>query len=188
MSGSGQVWVQPSTLVIGAQNAGQWARGIPVPGAGGSIPAVGGIATCANLIADSPPTLLEEFQIYSYSVAWAFFLNGAGAAPNVDVEIALLVNDRVRYQNDTTASPVVAAGGGNYLGNGTWSSDLNNPIRVGARDRLSLQVGLLADQAYTSAHMYAAAQNDYTGSADLIIAQESTISFNVLDLPASRRL
>lgn len=192
MNGQSEFYVQPSTLVLPAGfAANQWYRGVPTPGVPitPGIPAVAGIPDCKNLAASSPPTLLCEYQLYSYSIGWnVAFANSAAFAPNVMIELALLINDRVRYVlNEGVTFPAGLDGaGGIARAFGTWVSDLVNPIKLGARDRLSLRVGVLSDsQADLLGVLLVAAQLD---SAAHPIGYESTISYNVIDLPGSRRL
>lgn len=189
MSGSGQLWVQPSVINFGALIAGQWRRGIPTPGVPANIPAVQGISDCKNLLSMSPPTLLEEFQIVSYSLAYgAVLTNGGDFAspfPNITTEIALLVNDRLAYAEEITQGATGGAATVNWV-TGSMAGDLVNPIRLGARDRLSIRLGIKSDTAASvGSNVQIGAQLDpVIGS----IGVESTLSYNVIDLPASRRL
>jgi hypothetical protein len=195
MSGSGQLWIQPSGLRdFVPLAAGTFYRQIPTPGVPTQIPAVQGIADCKNLIAQSPPTLLEEFELYSYSIGFAVLAYGPDSdafttPPNLTAELALLVNDRVAYITSQTAAGVaINADPANSIYEliGSWTSDLVNPIKLGARDRLSLRVGIMADQANSELSGVIGVQLD--PATQDTIPFESTISYNVIDLPASRRL
>jgi hypothetical protein len=155
---------------------------VPTPGwAGGGVPAVAGVATCRNLASMSPPTLLEEFEIYSYSIGWGLATPGEIPA-GLDLELQLLINDRTAWVDD---EPVPASAVTPSVANGTFRSDLVNPIRVGARDRLTLRIGL-PQPALTSVTVVLGAQMNPAGNG--ISPYESTVSYNVIDLPASRRL
>lgn len=184
------ITVQPSELDISsAIVASEWYRGIPKAGvASVPIPAVGGQPDCTNLIAGSPPTLLEEYSFYAFSIAWQIFLsNGAayGTAPVITAEIALLVNDRVEYSTTQQQVSEIDFDGATALG--TFSGDLVNPIRVGGRERLSLRVGLLSDTAAAvGGFIVVAAQS--SASAGNVSGVESTLSYTTLELPARRRL
>jgi hypothetical protein len=185
MSGSDYLTIQPSKLAAGALAAGQWARGIPTPGTN-AIAAVEGVPGCGNLVAASPPTLLCEYSVYSYSIGFGLNVEGTAAVPNVDAELAILVNDRVAYITSLTQLAIVAtAPGAGYNATGAWVSDLVNPIRVGARERLGLRVGIRSDQDATSSTLLIGVQVDQAGRD---VAYESTLSYNVIDLPGSRRL
>lgn len=202
MSGRGQIFVQPSELeTTGGTAAGAWFRGIPTPGwvslGGGAtpaIPAVGGIATCANVISDSPPTLLEEFQVVSYSLGWAIYVREAAAPaspPTLTFEIALLVNDRVQYVASEQTTGIALAGvTTDFVASDHLTSDLVNPVTVGARDRLGLRIGGLCNQATTIFGVMIGAQLTPSPTFDSSSETpfESTVSFNVIDLPGSRRL
>lgn len=187
-----ELFIQPSVLhVPGGLLAGQWGRGVPVPGAPASvnpIPAVGGIATCSNLLQDSPPTLLEQYELYSYAIGWAIFIQPQ-AADVLTAELALLVNDRVVYTASEAPTAVNEPGGstGAYA-SGAWVSDLVNPIQLGARDRLSLRAGAQASAAVTYLDMYVGVQLGPVSSSLGAIPFESTLSYRTLAVPASRRL
>jgi hypothetical protein len=185
-----ELFIQPSQLLFGAIAAGQFVRGIPTPGilAVPPIPPVNGIATCRNLLSDSPPTLLEAYDIYSYSIAAGVgFINGGGFAsdPSITLEIALLVNDRVRYIATQTQPGFLAVANTNALAAALFASDLVNPIRLGARDRLSLRLGANCTLASSPGSAIVGAQYDQNG---LPAAVESTLSYDTIQLPAGRRL
>lgn len=189
MSGYAQLPVPPGTFDaapgLGGTLAGQWYRGIPTPGLFGPV---SGVADFKNLLSMSPPTLLERYELYSYAIGFGVLLVSGGAfaaTPTISAELALLVNDRVAYTAIETMVTTELAVGVN-MATGAWSSDLVNPIRINARERLSLRVGFISDQP-TTVHglIVAGAQLDNAGTAK---AYESTISYNVIDLPASRRL
>jgi hypothetical protein len=182
-----QLFVQPSSFDVGAGTvAFQWYRGIPTPGVSGGPPAVGGIATCRDLLYGSPPTLLEEYELYSYSIGYTVMLsNGVAYAstPNVQGELALLVNDRVRYVSTSIAT--VSTGTTSALFQGVWVSDLIIPIRVGARDRLSLRAGFFSDQAATVDGKIIVGIQQYSSGFQ---AYESSLSYRTYALPGARRL
>lgn len=197
MSGYGELFVQPSTLAIGVSQPGAMQRGIPTPGvsvATLAIPAVGGVPDCKNLLAAAPPTLLEAYELTSVAIGWSILNNetaGSAVTPNLVAELALLVNDRVRFI--TTAQAIgeqTNTGVAQYTGSGSWVLDLVNPIRLGARERLSLRIGAQSDQGFqASSQMIIGVQLQNEGAGAFAGAPfESTISYNVIELPASRRL
>lgn len=194
MIGEGELFIQPSELdfTTGVATTAMQ-RGIPTPGVSAAIvtPAiapVGGLPTCNNLIAASPPTLLEQYEIYSYSIGWsAVIVNGGGfaSAPVVDVELALLVNDRVKHRATTQQETINRTAPNAYEApGGFFNVDLVNPIRVGSRDRLGLRMGLGADLAFDSFYLVVGSQVAGTRS----VPAESTILYRVYDLPGARTL
>jgi hypothetical protein len=195
---SAQLFIQPSLFGDFAFASGQWSRGIPTPGLAGpfvpGVPAVGGVPDCKDLLAASPPTLLEEYEIYSYSIGWGIFLEWVGAdipTPVADIELALLVNDRVQY---VTSTPVVlaevASGAGidAWVGSDSWVSDLVNPIRLGGRERLGLRLGIKASEQLAQRVAVVGTQIAFSGGFPIPVPFESTISYNTIQVPASRRL
>lgn len=186
MSGSSDFPIPASTFQppAGGLAAGTWYRGIP------TLPAtVSGISDCRDLVASSPPNLLIEYEFYTLALgisAGAIFAAAPAAPPVLSAEIALLVNDRIKYRESVKQTSV-----GDGTGVGFWVStffgaDLVNPIRLHARERLSLRVGIETDTAAIGAAVYIGSQVDANGNP--VIPAESTISYNVIDLPASRRL
>lgn len=168
-------------------------RQIPIPGvktSGGAlqIPAIIGQAGCDNLIADSPPTLLESYEIYSFSIGVVVVVDteAPAAGTAITIELALLVNDRLAY----TATQVVPARlATETYANAMFVSDLTNPIRLGARDRLGLRLGAAVDDSPSINNIVVAAGTTFDPSGFGSYAGfESTISYDVLDMPASRRL
>lgn len=197
MPGSGELFIQPSTLAVPVSQAGAMQRGIPAPGVSIAtlvIPAVAGIPDCQNLLAASPPTLLEAYQLVSLAIGWSILNNetaGAAVTPNLTAELALLVNDRPRFI--TTAQAVgeqTNTGAAQYSGSGSWVLDLINPITLGARDRLGLRVGAQSDQGFQAgSQIIVGVQLQNIGAGDFAGAPfESTITYNVTDVPAARRL
>lgn len=195
MIGDAQISIQPSEAALAVPAnpyvGGQWYRGIPTPGIAGLVPAVGGVATCRNLIANSPPTLLELYEIYSLTIGWAVLVgdaSGFASVPNLSVEMALLVNDQVRYTNVVQAVNVASSSGttAQYATSGAWVADIVNPIRVGARERLGLRVGVLSDIGGENIWVRVGTQMDPTFGA--VVPYDSEISYRVIDLPGSRRL
>jgi hypothetical protein len=192
MSGSGQLFVQPSQAGFGAMSKGIWGRAIPTPGVPFlSLPAVGGVASCRNLIAASPPTLLEEYEIYNLVIGYTAVILLSAAAPDivVEVEATLLINDRPAYTNSTPPQDVSGADGVEPFASGAWTADLVNPISVGARDRLGLRVGVMASADNIGANVIVGMQTAYvfpTGAVAL--PYESTISYRTVNVPAAHRL
>lgn len=193
MGGFAELWVPYSNISFGVFVTGQWQRGIPsrdLIDAGGSS----GPNDCFNLLAASPPTLLEAYEIVSFSIAWGALLmdgvpNFAPPLPIIAVEMALLVNDRVRYSSQSQGNQTIQLTNpsSNCGVNGTFDGDLVNPIRVGARDRLSLRMGVSPNPAPAEGiQICVGCQLNQNLSPAAIT--ESTISYNVIDLPASRRL
>lgn len=175
--------------------AGNWRRHIPSPGCSSlSIPAIRGVADASNVIADSPPTLFEAFSFYSYAVGWYVELGNNGVnfttPPNVQVELALLVNDRRAYTTSMPSATELNPGANQFsIGSGAFVSDLVNPILVGPRERLSLMLGIQSDQPVWNftAGIGTQATNPATGVYQPL-AFESTLSFNTIIVPGRRRL
>lgn len=209
MSGSGRLFIQPSELTFfdtddnggDAYPPGMWHRGIPTPGVALlldiPVPAVRGIADCHNLVSNSPPTLLEAFELYSYSIGWkVHIVQQAGdyvaPFPNLSAELGILVNDELRYvSTETVPTGEEFTGAGTAAASGSWSADLVNPILVGARDRLTLRIGVSADQTAGAFYVLVGAQSHFVsagGAGNVMDPFESTISYNQIDLPARRRL
>lgn len=192
-----ELFVPPSQFVTGSgATAGRWQRGIPRAGITAftpASPAIPGLADCNNLLANSPPTILEAYEIFSYSIGWgAYIAQGAAyTVPPVFVaELALLVNGRVRYVTSQQVESVLSTAALEATASGSWIGDLVNPIRVGARDRLSLRMGVLTDQSGLANFVGivgAQLQNTPTGTPTLT-GFESTISYRTIDLPGSRRI
>lgn len=176
-----ELFIPRSSITSAALAANEWYRQIPIV-FGGNY----GI-DCKNLLAPSPPTLLEEYEVVSYAIGWSVLLFNSGgiANPAVQVELAFLINDRVRYT--TTEQPgTVAEGADSVYASGAFVGDLVNPFRLGARDRLSLRAGILSSIATTTATpLYIGTQFDPNGNE---LGYESTITYNTLELPARRRL
>jgi hypothetical protein len=192
MSGEGQFFIQPSSFQSpdAVTQEAKWYRAIPAPGAGTQVPAVGGVATCANLAASSPPTVLEKFEVKSYSVTWALLIPYVAALatpPNATMELALLVNDRIAYVDEAQPQAMVKAPT-QYVASGAWRSDLVNAISLGARERLGLRLGFKIDQTGGSNPALAVVGLAVDQNGNPLGGGESTISYNVIDLPASRRL
>lgn len=195
MSGHGQVSIQPSAFNPHSTQAGTFVRGVPIPGvrdSGGSleIPAVDGIASCADLFSSSPPTIMEAYEVYSYSIGTSVLVNSnpPAAGTLVTMEIALLVNDQVTYSAQQQ-QPLLLQNSKSYV-NYLFTSDLVNPVRVGARERLSLRIGGALPVAVGGSVNFltftAASQLDPTNGNE--VGFESTISYNVVDIPGRRRL
>lgn len=190
MSGSSGFSVPPSSITLASLSAEQWVRQVPVPGnAFLNLPAVGGVATCQDLMSGSPPTLLEQYDVYSYSIGWGIFLEGVAGNANVTGELALLVNDRTAYVAPQSIVAMELGATGNAIGTGAFISDLVNPIKLGARDRLTARMGVISDTAASSnVYVVLGMQLTAPGGTLTITPFESTISYYVLDVPASRRL
>lgn len=197
MSGRADLYVQPSRLVVGTLPngtavGGVWAYGIPTAGVGNyGIPAVVGVADCSNLVAASPPTLLEQYDVSSYSIAWSAIVANSAAlasAPVVTAELALLVNDAVRHTNRMSATGVDTGGASEtFIAGDVFTADLVNPVTVGARERLTLRIGLLSSlSANAGAQVVVGVQLDPITPGP--ISYPSTVSYYVIDVPASRRL
>jgi hypothetical protein len=188
-----ELFIPPSELNAGPLSAANWARGIPTPGAptfSPPVPRVDGIATCTDLISGSPPTLLEEYEIFSYSIGWAiYFVSAVGvAAPNLTAELALLVNGRVRYVTSQTLLAISVISDTNFLASGSWISDLVNAITLNGRERLTLRLGLMADQVATNIYGFVGTQAEIQAVSLEPAPFESTISYNTIQVAAGRRL
>lgn len=202
MSGASEFFVPLSEFDLPAFSGGgpsfDFWRGVPLPGTVaffGAMAAIAGQADCRNLAANSPPTLLEHYEIYSYTIGFGGqIVTNAPRTPNVTAELALLVNDRVRYITQQTVEAQGPATNINVLTAwnfaGAWVADLQNPIILGARDRLSLRVGVQGDTGLRSGSgtngIVVGAQVSPNFSTP--IPFESTISYRVVDLPGARTL
>lgn len=188
MSGTGQLWLPPSQALI----AGPIQPAQPYSGTPTIIPTVAnvtGVADCTNLLKSSPPTLLELFEIYAFSIPYALQIdNTAGFAvpPTGQIQLALYVGSDLAGSYSDSPS-MYEATADNYVGSGVFQSDLVNPIRLAARDRLAIKLTGISAVAATTMELYVgvvlATQpvNHYNGAP-------ATINYNVIDLPASRRL
>lgn len=176
MSGSSSVWVQPCTL--GA--AGQRLRAGYPDGTQTST----GLAPPNDVFSLSRPSLLELYEVYAVSIAWGLQFDAAHDGAEVIATLRLLVSDQLVWSSsdrETTVGSVVE---------GQWTADLVNPLRVGARERLGLDVLLSGDVAGPGLLMVAA-QPLGTVPSNLRVnwaPVESTISYAVVDVSASRRL
>lgn len=192
---SAEIQVPPSQFNVSMPLApNTWQRGIPVPGISGASPGyppVNGNATCRNLFSSSPPTLLEVYEIYSYTISWGVAVFSGTAfptAPEISTELAFLVNDSVRYMTTQDVTTVRDATGLNAVGSGAWVSDLVNPIEVGARERLSLRLGLQCDLNVAANAMMVVGAQLVTPSVPATSPFPSTISYRTLAQPGARRL
>jgi hypothetical protein len=191
VSGFSDFYVPPKFFAELATVGGQWYRAIPTRTDMNGIPQCTGLADLKNIAALSPPTLLEEYEIYSYAIGWGLTLdNSVGGSPGpgptqVTVELALLVNDRV-VQVDQQQVPTTPYEADGSIATGAWTTDLVNPVRLKARDRLSVQAGWQANGPASSlSYMLVGAQ---IGPNLAYQGYESVIRYNVIDLPGSRRL
>jgi hypothetical protein len=200
VSGASQLFVQPSHLDIPASSQpGVWTRGIPAPGAvrpfgtGSDVPAVDGLATCRDLASLSPPTVLEAYEIYAMTIGWSVYFSGSAAGDaTLSFLVSLLVNDRPAYtKTDIVAAHSVGVGS-DYAISGTLADDLVNPVRIGARDRLGLEVGFrssISGSAFTPQRLFVGVQQILQGASSFaLVPVESTISYRVIDLPGNRVL
>jgi len=178
--GEAELFIQPSQFDVNAMTAGGFYRGIPTPGIGVN-PGITGIATSQNLLQDSPPTLLERYEITQILIGYSVVMGNAGSAQTVQTELALLVNDRVRLVQQQSNS--LASGALSFTGQ--WAADLINPVWLEARDRLSLRVGFgsTLTQSVQSAFLIAAAIE-----AGNVVGFESSIHYRVVPKPPTRRL
>jgi len=184
--------VQPATFIVASVAAGEWYRAIPLVGA--FAPAIAGVADANNLLSNSPPTLLEEYQLYSYSIGWGILLTEAAGdfatIPNVTAELAFLVNGQVAYVTSDGPVPTTTDAGPNAWAGGSWVSDLVNPIILEARDRLSLRMGFFSDTAASgeSQGLIGCEVGPIGGFTFGPVPFDSTISYNTIRLPGRRRL
>lgn len=187
---SNVVYIQPSELeCLGNPGPGGWVRGIPTPGVpigpSPAIPAIPQIATCENLVQDSPPTLLEEYGFYSYSIGVSAITGAGDTAPDITIELAILINGTIRYVTDTgpiTAQQATAP----WIVSGSFVSDFVNDIVVGARDRLGLRLGFSSTEGLQEEDVViVGVQVETVANA---VPFPSTISYNTTKLPASHRL
>jgi hypothetical protein len=193
MGGASQLSIQLSQFAQAPVLANQWYRGFPTPGFAmtGFTPilALVGQPRCAGLLDGSPPTLLERDDIYSHQIGFGLIVEAGvlAAAPIVQCEMSLLVNGDVHYTLIEQVQTVVSLANPNiYLAAGSWTSDLVNPVSVGARERLQLRAGFNSNEpATTDIVMAVAGQIKGDGSA---VGYPSTISYRVIDLPPTRRL
>lgn len=178
----GQITVQPSqTPQLNSIAAGQWNRAIPNAGCpffSPPISPIGGAPTCGNLLAYIRPTPSELLEVVSYSIGWAVSLATVSTPPNITTELALIVNNVVRYSIQTTIpAGSFVQGSNDYIANGSFTSDLNNPIDVTWRDSLSLRFGYLSDQAAAQGGVaFVGIQQTPAGAPTDF---QSTLTFNV---------
>jgi hypothetical protein len=187
MSGAGEVSIQPGQVTFANPNVGQSYSGYPMPGVPNGPPAVGGAPTCQNLLSDSPPTLLEAFDIYGFTISAVIQNTTSGAPPNMELVLDLMRNESLAAT--FTADPpavAIASLSGEYVGLNVFTSDLTNPIRFGARDRLGLRLRGQLDQ--TAATLSLSVGVTYNPVIPGYVGQESKLFYNVVDLPASRRI
>ena len=196
MSSDPQIWVPVSQINLGALAAGNWTRGIPLLGASElGIPAPVGIADCRDLLRSSPPTLLEDYEITNFSIGMACGVQDSGggfaSAPEITLELALLVNDRVRYVADSGPLQTPAGPGapGSYLASYSFSADIVNPIVIGARERLTLRAGVNCNLAVNeNSWVWVGIQASFAAGVFTPSEFESTISYNVRQLSPIRQL
>lgn len=190
MPGASQFVVPPSSVATDFQWASdqttQPMRQIPVPVAG-LAPAGSNVATCAALESMTPPTLRRAYSIYAVNIAWSALID-ATYTGSIIGELALLVNGELAWVG-TDAEPT-----NNVLtdaiASGVISADLVNPIILNPRERLSLRVGMSTSTPIASiilGTMVVGAQYAQDGTGD-IVAVQSTISYQILDLPGNRSL
>lgn len=189
MSGSGRLYPLPAFLNEGAVVAGNQYEGIPALGLGTTAGAPTGVPAYNNLLSGSPPTLLEEFEVVAFSLPFGMELaNNVGSpfasAPVVNIGINLLHNDDVAYSisQQLTLTLIATTQG---VANGIFQADLVNPVRYGARSRLGIQVFFTSNEAASLGGSFLVAANWQAAGAQ---GQPASISYNVIDLPASRRL
>lgn len=176
MTGGGQYWIQPSTLVTGPLRPGTWVRGIPIPGVPGNIAPVTGAAGCSNLAALGPPGLLEEYDIGSFTIQYGVSVNGSfTGTPMVQVELAILRNGQVAYAQQQTPDVPILAGASSF--NGIFTSDLVNAISLGSSDDLALRLGVACSQAATDGDLVIGAQYDPTSAS--WAGAESNLSYSI---------
>lgn len=177
MSGNAQIWVQPCTLLAG---------GKLTPGYPDSSLAATNLPGPNNMVSASPPTLLEVYEVYAISIAWGLqFADNTQSGVQINAQLRLLLDDRLAYSSVDSETVV------NNVAVGQWVADLVNPIRVEARDRLALQLFLTGVMPTPASSAMIGAQpqggSPLTGRANWL-GIESTISYAVLDMPASRKL
>lgn len=192
MSGRGDFPIQPSQIGLGAIVSTQSYEGIPTPGAQTlGIPAVNGQPTCSDLAAASPPTILEEFQIYSYTIGIGILSIASGGSfaepPNFTVGLGFQINGRLVYKVSQIIPPFSPAVG-EAIASGQFISDLVNPIHLERSQRLSLQITLTQDQDATATTVFVGTQAEIVSGGAAPVPMESSVSYNVIELPASRRL
>lgn len=175
--------------------ASQWMRGIPVP----TALAPTGVADCRALERGVPPTLRTRYECYALSIAWGLRMGNAGGwVGNLLVELALLINGQLAWVGVDSGmgaqanepAPVIIA-------NGVINADLVNPVVINPRERLSLRIGMAVDTPVTPNALTfitgAATVGQQTvlpsGSTDVSdTAVQSTISYQIIDLPGTRSL
>ena len=177
-----------------------WFRQVPTPATSiaagiGANQMPTGVANCSALEFLTPPTLRTAYSIYSASIAWAALLNSLGAAytGNILAEVALLINDVVVWiGTDNQPTVPVPSDAGVYYAQGVISADFVNQPRLSPRQRLSLRLGT-ATSAPVTAHggnginIAVGAQIDPLNPSAMT-QDQSTISYQILDLPGNRSL
>lgn len=184
MAGASALWIQPMTRIAG----GKLRAGPPTTPANPEF-RTSGQAGPNNLIELSPPTLLEQYEVYGGSIAWGIQYADAGNdGKTTSARLTLLLNDRPVWSSvdDEAQAGAVASG--------TFSLDLLNPIPLGARDRLGIALAfpLLVEVGINAGTITAMLGAQSLGGVRLADnnwpAVESTIQYRVLDLPGARRV
>ena len=195
MSGVGRLFPQCSTLeFLEGINAGELYTGIPSPGAplgSGSFAGISGIATYQNLLSDSPPTLLEAYEVTNLQFPWGVYLNNSAAFtsyPIVTVGLNMLKNSDIVYTvQQAGVQTVEAFNTEQAAGNGMLSADIVNPIVFEARDRLTIQAFITSTVTCNEGSALTLA-GGYGTPAGNPYSQQASIAYNVLARPARRRL
>lgn len=193
MPGSSQFYVPWSAFNIDYTTfqSTQWVRAIPAIQGN-----VQGIADCNALERGTPPTLRTAYNIYAVSLPWAVYVAFAAAGFTGDLlaEIALLINGEVKWIG-TDAQPAIPIPGADaYIASGSISADLNNPLRINPRERLSLRLGFATSPAINPVGVLhaepAVAQTFSVASSNVVtfVPEQGTISYQIIDLPGTRSL
>lgn len=176
-------------IFYASNSSAQWTRQIPM-----IQPAISGVADCNALELLTPPTLRTAYDIYAVSIPWAAYASFAmsGFTGQFLAEIALLINGDVRWIG-SDAQDAVYIGGTAYIGSGSINADLVNAVRINPRERLSLRLGFATNPAMTpdgALQIEPAVSQAFTvdGGGAHFIATQGTISYNIIDLPGTRKL
>lgn len=183
MGGQAELIVHPAEAIISNAAATQNYPAIPPPG--GLSPS--GVATCNNLVADSPPSLLQAYEIYGFTIPAAMQVTNGSAfasAPELGLTLELLINDYPKAAYLAALSPLMFSSS-NYIATYVFAADLTNPIRVGARDRLGLRLTGVSSLAAATMALLAGVTYAATPA---YVTSEGRILYDVIDLPGSRRI
>lgn len=191
MPGASAFTVPPSLLVTSwaAGLSNLWDRGIPglIGPDGTSATAPHGIADCNALEAMTPPTLRTAYSVYSLSIAYGATVAYDAAVTTILVELSLLINGEVKWAGTDSETAIPIRGNTLLITSGVINADLVNPVIINPRERLSLRVGTATSPSAVGAVTGNTVVGAQVASSGYVFTQ-STISYQIIDLPGSRSL